>query len=612
MKNFSKKYYFQLYGCLIIALSASPMAVSAQTTMFRGNPEHNYFTDSKTTAPFNSLAWKFDAAAPIRATVAASAEAIFFGTSNGAFYSLDKNSGKTNWSFRTGYPVHSSAALDKGNVFFSDNKQTLWSLNATTGKVGWNTSLGQSLRYDWGFDYYYSSPTIINGQIFIGSKDGCVYCLEESSGRVKWKFKTEGIVRSSPAVSANVVYIGDTEGNLFALNAANGKQIWRFEIVGHSLKNEKWGYDRRAIIASPVLYGNKVIAGGRDGFLYAVDKTSGKQLWRVDHQISWVISSVAIKDNIVVTGTSDGHFVQADDLSTGKQLWKYGTSFLMWSSPCIYGNKIYIGGGKGLVYCLDLKTGRRLDGFQTGGGIYSSPVVSGNRLYIGTDDGVMYALKSNGITYATPLKAKRFVYFAQGESFSEYGVDVSIKEYLAENGYATLDKGKLAALFRNSAAAENSVVVFATTFFPAEVSEGGAKSLLRAYLDNGGRIVLTGINPIILKRDPKDHSVGLRNYTYADSTLSLKYGPDDVRSYKGNEPAFATNTGFKWGLGGSWTAPLSIAANQADLIFGRDENGFASAWLKKYGRANGCLIQVWASPGSDFNWLTRVAEYGLK
>ena len=212
--------------------------------MFRGSPDHNYVTDSKTSTPFNQVAWKFDASAPIRSTVAASADAIFFGSSRGMFYSLNKLSGKVNWSVDAGYPIHSSAALNRGHVFFSDNKQTLWSLNAKTGRLNWKTSLGQSINYAWAFDYYYSSPAIANGQVFIGSKDGCVYDIDETTGKVKWKFKTGGIVRSSPAVTGNVLYVGDTEGTLYALNVVTGKQLWRFQIVGHGLKNEKFGYDR--------------------------------------------------------------------------------------------------------------------------------------------------------------------------------------------------------------------------------------------------------------------------------------------------------------------------------------------------------------------------------
>jgi outer membrane protein assembly factor BamB len=613
MKKVSTKRRVLLSGCFLTFL-AVPLIDSAQTTMFRGSSNHNYIVDSKTASPFNQLAWKFDAAAPLRSTVATSADALFFGSSKGVFYSLNKNSGKINWSVAAGYPINSSAASDKGNVFFSDDKQTLWSLNAKTGKVNWKTGLGQSIKYDWAFDYYYSSPALTNGQVFIGSKDGCVYDIDETSGKVKWKFKTEGIVRSSPAVAGNAVYAGDTEGNLFVLNAATGKQIWRFEIVGHSLKNEKFGYDRRAIIASPVVYGNKVIVGGRDGFLYAIDKNSGKQVWRVDHQISWVISSVAIKDNIVVTGTSDGHFVQALDLNTGKQIWKYGTSFIMWSSPCIDGNRVYIGSGYGLLYCLDLKTGRRLDGFQVGEAIFSSPVISGKMLYITADDGFLYALKPNGYSYPTPVTAKRYVFWAAGPSYSAYGADVRVKEYLVENGYTLLDKAKLISLFTKKEIAENSVVVFATDVFPPEVGEGGSKSLIRDYLNRGGKVVVTWINPVLLKVDPKDKSVGFRNYKYADSVLSIKYGPDDVRSYRGDVPAFATAEGIKWGLNGAWAAPLSVPLNQVDIVLGKDETGLASAWVKKFSKAPGSgFVQVWVKQNTtDLNWLCRVAEYGLK
>ena len=91
--------------------------------------------------------------------------------------------------------------------------------------------------------------------------------------------------------------------------------------MGDSLKNENFGFDRKAILSSPVVYGNKIVFGSRDGILYCVD-TNGKLVWTMDHKVSWVISTVAIKDTFVVTGTSDGHFVQAVHLNTGKEIWK--------------------------------------------------------------------------------------------------------------------------------------------------------------------------------------------------------------------------------------------------------------------------------------------------
>src|SRR5581483_4696735 len=129
--------------------------------------------------------------------------------------------------------------------------------------------------------------------------------IDESTGKVKWKFAGEGVVRCSPAVAGNTVFVGATAGHFFAVDLQKGKQKWRFEMEGHSLQNEKFGFDRRAVIAAPIIAGDKVLIGGRDGFGYCLDKNTGRQLWRVDHEVSWIISAMAVKDNIVVTGTSD-------------------------------------------------------------------------------------------------------------------------------------------------------------------------------------------------------------------------------------------------------------------------------------------------------------------
>jgi len=63
-----------------------------------------------------------------------------------------------------------------------------------------------------------------------------------------------------------------------------------------------------------------------------------------------------------------------------------------------------------------------------------------------------------------------------------------------------------------------------------------------------------------------------------------------------------------------WTAPLSVDPKQVDAVLGRDENGLASAWVKKFNRAEGSgFVQIWAGENdNDLSFITRVAEYGLK
>ena len=92
--------------------------------MFRGTPEHNAVLTSNHDYNFADEAWKFNADAPIRSTTVFNNNTIFFGSSKGIFYALDKSTGTIKWQYNTGYAINSSPAISNNNVFFSDNKQS--------------------------------------------------------------------------------------------------------------------------------------------------------------------------------------------------------------------------------------------------------------------------------------------------------------------------------------------------------------------------------------------------------------------------------------------------------------------------------------------------------
>jgi outer membrane protein assembly factor BamB len=365
-----------------------------EAKMFRDNSSH--FTPGITASEeiYDTKAWSFFAGAPVRSTPLISGNSIFIGTAQGKFFAISKNSGKQAWQYNTGFAVNSSAACQNGKVFFSDNKQTVYALKESTGQLLWKFDLGNKQAYPWRFDYFYSSPTLYENKLIIGGDDGYLYMLNQNDGRQVWKFKSHGIIRSTAAVFNNTVVFGDMDGTLYALDIKSGKEKWNFKTMGDSLKNENFGFDRKAILSSPVVHGNRIVFGCRDGILYCVD-TDGKLLWQMDHHVSWVISTVAIKDSFVVTGTSDGHFVQAVHLNTGREIWKRQTTTLFWSSPLIVGDKVYIGGFDGNEYCLDLFTGKRISKFQTGSTVLSSAVLDVDHLYVGSDDGFLYSLSGH-------------------------------------------------------------------------------------------------------------------------------------------------------------------------------------------------------------------------
>lgn len=586
-----RNFFFFISG--ILFLNSCTTKTGGGTGMFRDNITHKTEAKTQGDVVFDTKAWRFDAGAPVRSTVLVNADAIYFGNTKGDFFALDKITGWEKWRYHTGYSINSSAACQDGLVFFSNNKQTLYALDESDGRLKWEFSMGEKIPYPWRFDYYFSSPTLVQDKIIIGSDDGNLYMIDQKTGKEIWKFKSKGLVRSTASVNKDDVLFGDTEGYFYALDIKTGKEKWNYRIIGEPLKLDTLGFDRKAILAAPVVSDDKIIFGARDGYLYCLNAGNGKLIWTVDHEVSWIISTVAIKDSFVVTGTSDGRFVQAVNLNTGREIWKYHTPMATWSSPLICNDKVYEGCYDGQLFCLDLKTGKRISQFTTNGIIYSSPVISDRLLYIGSDDGGMYALK--GSAPAKQNGRKQFVYYDadQVKLYFRNGADIRIKNYLQANGFKTIATDTLPIVLSDSNA--NKVIVFATNYFPKKIIEAGSNSLLRKFIDAGGRVIIVGNNPLFFSVDEaKKQMNGLTNRRI-DSVLNLDYGPTDTRAFGGLFSGFANERGKWFGLPDFWVSNFGIDKERVDLVLGENENGLASAFIKKY-KNGGAFVQIWMHP----------------
>ena len=84
--------------------------------------------------------------------------------------------------------------------------------------------------------------------------------------------------RGTPTVEGNRIYAEGGNGDLSCLDAKTGKTIWHLNLSDH-LKGGRpgWGY-----CESPLVYGDLVIVtpGGGEGAIAAIDKHSGKVVWR--------------------------------------------------------------------------------------------------------------------------------------------------------------------------------------------------------------------------------------------------------------------------------------------------------------------------------------------
>src|SRR5437660_5967102 len=74
---------------------------------------------------------------------------------------------------------------------------------------------------------WFSSPTVSDETVYVGSDDSYLYALNVLTGELKWKFKTGDVVYSSPAVVDGAVYVGSHDGYLYSVDAQTGEERWK-------------------------------------------------------------------------------------------------------------------------------------------------------------------------------------------------------------------------------------------------------------------------------------------------------------------------------------------------------------------------------------------------
>jgi polyvinyl alcohol dehydrogenase (cytochrome) len=97
------------------------------------------------------------------------------------------------------------------------------------------------LKWAFGFDgdvSAYSQPTVLDGQVFVGSASGVVYAMRADRGCLQWTYQANGPVRAAivtapVAGGKHVLLFGDMSGWVYALQAEDGKQLWKVQVESH-------------------------------------------------------------------------------------------------------------------------------------------------------------------------------------------------------------------------------------------------------------------------------------------------------------------------------------------------------------------------------------------
>ncbi len=142
------------------------------------------------------------------------------------------------------------------------------------------------------------------------------------------------------------------------------------------------------ILASPVVADGMVYSAGVDlsdtssGVAFALDESSGRELWRVRQPGAGGALGIAVCNGQVFVGSLFDHALRAYTAATGRLLWTVHADGAV-SSPTLARGRVYVQTNIGSVYAVDRRTGavvwqRPYGGLATS----SSPAVYRGIVYV--------------------------------------------------------------------------------------------------------------------------------------------------------------------------------------------------------------------------------------
>jgi outer membrane protein assembly factor BamB len=235
-----------------------------------------------------------------------------------------------------------------------------------------------------------------------------LYCYDFDGKRI-WKTSLGKIAKggmgpgTSPVIFQDLVILqcdqeyGETSF-IAAVDKKTGKEVWR---VARSHRRS-W--------ATPLLVKTakrtELVASGAESVI-AYDPATGKELWRAPGVVSNPIPSpVAGQDLVFVSAGSQEKVALAirlggagDLTDTANILWRYdkGTAYV--PSPILYGDYLYLMTDAGALTCLDAKTGKVVyqARLPVAAKFTASPVAFEGKILIISEDGDGFVMRAGPV-----------------------------------------------------------------------------------------------------------------------------------------------------------------------------------------------------------------------
>ncbi|MBI5760435.1 MAG: PQQ-binding-like beta-propeller repeat protein [Planctomycetales bacterium] len=303
----------------------------------------------------------------------------------------------------------------------------------------------------------HSSPIVVGDQVFLATSEKStqvqsVLAFDRMTGKQLWKtdISTGGFpaknhpknTEATPTIACDGERLYATFFHHETIQATaldlSGKQVWQKTVGPFNPRRYEYGY-----APSPTLYRDTVIISAEydgESALTALDRQSGKQVWRTPRESSItfstpVVAHVAGRDQLLISGS---YQVASYNPANGEQLWTTrGTTAATCGTMVWEGNVVIASGGYpdaetlavradgsgkvlwrnvhkcyeqsllthaghvyalndgGFMFCCRISDGREMWRERLEGPVSSSPVFAGGHIYQANERGTWYVYKPN-------------------------------------------------------------------------------------------------------------------------------------------------------------------------------------------------------------------------
>ena len=260
------------------------------------------------------------------------------------------------------------------------------------------------------FNSYAScTPAIERDRLYLHYGSAGTACLDTESGEILWTrqdlpcdhFRGPG---SSPIIHGNLLIValdGFDLQYVVALDKTTGKTMWRKDRnidYGTTDGDAKKAYPTATVIRSQ---GREQVIIPSAGATIAYDPPSGEELWRVRHGGMNASARPLFAHGLVYINTAAGGMkflaVRPDGSGdvTGTQIaWKSSQGTGSRSSQLLLGEKLFLISDAGTASVLDAVSGKALSQKRLSGEFSASPILADGRIYASNQGGDTFVLSA--------------------------------------------------------------------------------------------------------------------------------------------------------------------------------------------------------------------------